>query len=81
MPSQATSQVKATIASNLDRAISEKDLTNRAVGEAIGATEHQVWRWRRGIHTPSLDSLTALARELFEGDITRFYDEPERIAS
>lgn len=82
VPSQATSQTRETIAANLDRAISAKGWTNRFVGEAIGKTEHQVWRWRRAKHDPSLDTLAALANLLFEGDIARFYDDvPDRSAA
>jgi transcriptional regulator with XRE-family HTH domain len=52
-------------------------MTNRAVGEAIGSTEHQVWRWRAGRVTPSTDNLAALANVLFDGDITELYaDQP-----
>jgi transcriptional regulator with XRE-family HTH domain len=74
MPSQVASQVRASIAFNIDRAIDAKGLTNREVGEAIGSTEHQVWRWRRGRHTPSIESLTALARLLLDGDLAAFYE-------
>ena len=81
VPSQAASQLKLTVAANLDRAMIEKRLTNRAVAESIGATEHQVWRWRKAKHMPELARLVALARELFDGDIARFYDESEQNAA
>lgn len=70
MPSQTPSQdLRSVIASNVDRAISEKGMTNRSVGEAIGTTEHQVWRWRRGRVQPSNENLAALAAVLADGDI------------
>lgn len=78
MTSQVTSQVRGRIADNIDSAITAKGLTNRAVGEMIGRTEHQVWRWRRGKHTPSLEVLAELASVLYDGDISAFYrDRPK----
>ena len=77
MTSQGGSHLRAIVAANLDRAIAERGMTNRALGEKIGKTEHQVWRWRDGRHMPSLGTLTALADELFDGDVSRFYIEPE----
>lgn len=81
MPSQATSHLKATIGANIDRGIASRKMTNRAVGEAVGATEHQVWRWRKGRHTPTLDTLVSLADLLFEGDVNELYAEPEEEAA
>ena len=65
------------MAANIDRGIRLRQMTNRAVGEAIGSTEHQVWRWRAGRVTPSTDNLAALANILFDGDMAELYaDEP-----
>lgn len=80
MPSQATSHLKPIIAANLDRGIASKQMTNRAVGDAVGATEHQVWRWRKGRHTPSLETLVSLANLLFDGDLNEFYADAEQAA-
>ena len=75
--SQGGSHLRTIVAANLDRARAERDMTNRALGEKIGKTEHQVWRWRDGRHMPSLETLTALADVLFDGDVSRFYIDPE----
>lgn len=69
VPSQATSLSKI-IAANLDGLISAKGLTNRQVADAVGSTEHQVWRWRRGKVTPNDENLAALAAALADGDLT-----------
>lgn len=77
MPSPASSPLKPVIAANIDRAIKEAGRTNREVGDAIGATEHQVWRWRQGINEPTGTYKVALAAELFGGDIAALYAEKE----
>ena len=69
MPSQTTGLGKV-IAHNLDALIAASGMTNRQVGERIGTTEHQVWRWRRGRVRPNDDNLAALAAVLADGDIT-----------
>lgn len=77
--SQATS--RALVAANLDRAIRERGWTNRQLGERIGSTEHQVWRWRHAKHMPSIESLVALAEVLFEGDLSALFVDAERDAA
>jgi transcriptional regulator with XRE-family HTH domain len=47
-------------------------MTNRQVGEAVGTTEHQVWRWRKGRVRPSDTTLAALA-EVLGRDLAWFY--------
>ena len=82
MPSPANSPITVLIGRNLDRAIRDAGLTNRAVGEMIGATEHQVWRWRKGHKQPSDHYLMALAAKLFDGDLQALYaDSPDRKAA
>jgi transcriptional regulator with XRE-family HTH domain len=73
MPSQPSSPLRAAVAANIDRAIVAAGLTNRAVGESIGATEHQVWRWRRGRTRPSQRYAVALADVLFDGNVGALY--------
>lgn len=81
MPSPASSPLKPTIAANIDRAIKAQGKTNRQVGDAIGATEHQVWRWRQGINEPTGPYKVALADQLFDGDIAALYaGEPQEAA-
>lgn len=75
VPSQAPSPIKALIAANLDRAITARGMTNRQVGEAIGKTEHQVWRWRRGKFMPEERTLMALAELLADGRVAAFYED------
>lgn len=81
MPSQAGSHVKRIVAANIDRGIRGRAMTNRAVGEAIGRTEHQVWRWRSGRNMPSTDNLAALANVLFDGDLSQLYSDDEPVAA
>lgn len=73
MPSPASSPLKSIIAANINRAIADAGRTNRDVGDAIGATEHQVWRWRTGVNEPTGAYKVALASELFGGDIAALY--------
>lgn len=80
VPSQDTSHLKDVLATNLDHGIRQSGMTNRAVAEKIGSTEHQVWRWRRGRHVPSIETLAALAKVLFDGDISQFYAEDRKAA-
>jgi len=75
-----TADIRSRIAVNLDRGIAARGMTNRAVGDAIGATEHQVWRWRRGKHLPSTITLQRLADVLFDGNAREFYADDERAA-
>jgi len=77
MPSHAASR----IAINLDRGIREKGWTNRQVGDAIGKTEHQVWRWRHAKNTPSLETLMALAELLFDGNVAEFHADGSEAAA
>lgn len=63
------SQVPSQAASNLDRAIRARHLTNRQVAESIGTTELEVWRWRHAKHAPSARYRAALAQLLFDGDM------------
>lgn len=70
MTSQTTG-LREVIAANIDAAITAKEMTNREVGDAIGATEHQVWRWRRGKVKPSTRYMAALADTLVDGDLRR----------
>jgi transcriptional regulator with XRE-family HTH domain len=69
------------VAANIDRGIRARAMTNRAVGEAIGSTEHQVWRWRAGRHMPDPQNLAALANVLFDGNIAELYADDEPAAA
>lgn len=80
MTSQGGSHLKRTVAANIDRGIRRHKLTNRALGEMIGKTEHQVWRWRTGRHMPEPDSLAALANALFDGRIGELYVDEKAAA-
>jgi transcriptional regulator with XRE-family HTH domain len=85
MPSQEASQARAiatsTVAANVDRGMVRMDLNNRQLADRIGATEHQVWRWRRGKHLPSVETLVHLADVLFDGDMAELYASPKRSAA
>lgn len=74
MTSPAISPGAALVGANLDREIAARGLTNRAVGDMIGATEHQVWRWRRARVEPSTRYAMALAAVLFDGDVAALYE-------
>ncbi len=80
VPSQPTSQLRALIAANLDQAIAAKELTNRQVADAIGSTEHQVWRWRRG-HVKPLDETLAALGSVLERDLAWFYVDHQAAAA
>lgn len=69
MPSQPTG-LAAIIARNIDSLIRAGEMTNREVGDRIGTTEHQVWRWRKGRVRPNDENLAALAGVLADGDLT-----------
>jgi transcriptional regulator with XRE-family HTH domain len=64
MPSQTTEHLRATIAANIDAAIVESGMTNREVGEAMGASETQVWKWRKGKTGIGQTNLVKLAEAL-----------------
>lgn len=81
MPSPTTSPTAALIAANLDRAIKAAGRTNRDIGESIGATEHQVWRWRKGRNVPSDEYAVALAVLLFDGDLSALYARNAKAAA
>lgn len=76
MASQAAEHLRATIAANIDAAVVESGKTNRAIGEAMGASETQVWKWRKGKHGISQDNLVRLAHVLGR-DWSWFYGERE----
>lgn len=80
VPSQEASQARATIAANINRGIEQKGCSNREVGDLIGKTEHQVWRWRRGKNMPSLEVQVELARVLFDGDMGELYADVKAAA-
>lgn len=79
MPSQATEQLRATIAANIDAAVRDSGETNRAIGEAMGASETQVWKWRKGKHGISQDNLVRLAAVLGR-EVIWFYAERKAAA-
>lgn len=80
MASQATEQLTATIAANIDAAVKASGKTNRQVGEAMGASETQVWKWRKGKHGISQDNLVRLAHVLGR-DWSWFYVERHEAAA
>jgi hypothetical protein len=55
---------KRRIRTPLDQAIWEARVTNRWLGEQIGAHETQVSRWRHGLHVPEQATREAIARAL-----------------
>lgn len=75
MTSGATRQLATTIGSNLRAARADLGLTQREVGAAVEASEMQVSKWERGQHRPSPGYEMRLADFLFEGDVSRLYEE------
>jgi hypothetical protein len=81
MPSQGMGSMRELIGVNIDRGIRLRNMNSREVaeavdrhtGSAIRPTEHQVWRWRNGKHTPEKATLAALVEVLFDGDFTQLY--------
>lgn len=74
MSSQATEQLTATIARNIDAAVRASGKTNREVGVAMGASETQVWKWRKGKHGITHSNLIALGAVLGH-DLAWFYTD------
>jgi transcriptional regulator with XRE-family HTH domain len=77
MTSSATNQIAVTAGANLRRAraTNTPPLTQRDVAVAVGATEMLVSKWERGIHRPSPTYEAKLAAFLFEGDVSRLYEQ------
>lgn len=58
---------------NLSAARQAKGMTQRQVGEAIGAADDQVSKWERGLVYPVSSRQEQLAALLTDGDVAVFY--------
>lgn len=74
MTSQATGDLRTTLAANIRSARDSRDLTQRALAESIDVDTMLVSKWERGAHRPSEANLTAIAVKLGY-DIAWFYTD------
>jgi transcriptional regulator with XRE-family HTH domain len=74
-------QIKQRVGANLAAARVAKGMTQRQVGEAVGAAGPDVSRWENGRVEPGPAYRQALADVLFDGDVSALYREPEEIAA
>lgn len=80
MTSQATGDLRATIASNIKAARREADLTQAQLASLLGIESMAISKWERGRHAPSDSNLIALAEHLGR-DIGWFYTDHDRRAA
>lgn len=81
MTSQPPRQIKTIVGHNLRAARDTLAMTQREVGEAIGATPNDVARWEAGRVEPGSKYRQELARVLFDGDLSAMYREPDEVAA
>jgi transcriptional regulator with XRE-family HTH domain len=80
MPSQATGDLRATIATNIRSARLAADLTQAQLAAVLGIESMAVSKWERGRHAPSDGNLLALAEHLRK-PVSWFYTEHTRKAA
>ena len=81
MTSQATGNLRTTVARNIKAARDDAGLTQKQLAQRLGDGDPQVIsKWERGEHAPSLRNLTALALAL-GCDVAWFYTDHERKAA
>jgi transcriptional regulator with XRE-family HTH domain len=80
MPSQATGDLRATIATNIRAARLAADLTQAQLAAVLGIESMAVSKWERGRHAPSGSNLLALAEHLHQ-PVSWFYTEHTRKAA
>jgi transcriptional regulator with XRE-family HTH domain len=73
MQQQESRQMKLTLGANLRAAREAVHMTQRQVGEAVGATGSDVSRWETGRIEPGAMYRVALANLLFDGDVSALY--------
>lgn len=75
MSSQSDRHLATIVGANIRTARDRLGLTQRELGERIGAEGLFISRWERGANSPSPKYLPLLADALFEGDISALYRE------
>lgn len=80
MPSQATGDLRATVATNIRTARLAADLTQAQLAAVLGIESMAVSKWERGLHSPSDSNLVALAERLGR-PVGWFYTEHDRKAA
>lgn len=71
---QVAHQTKQTVGANLRAARDARGLTQRQVGDAVGATGPDVSRWEVGRVEPGPLYRMRLADLFFDGDISALYE-------
>jgi transcriptional regulator with XRE-family HTH domain len=79
MTSQATGDLRATIATNIRSARVAADLTQAQLAAHLGIESMAISKWERGRHAPSDGNLIALA-ECLRRDVAWFYTQHEEAA-
>lgn len=69
------------VGANIRAARDRAELTQRELAHRIGCEGVFISRWERGANSPSPKYLRPLADELFDGDISALYRDPDRAAA
>lgn len=80
MTRQIDRHLASIVGANIRSARDKAELTQRELGERIGAEGLFISRWERGANVPSPKYLPLLADALFDGDISALYVEAEEAA-
>jgi transcriptional regulator with XRE-family HTH domain len=80
MPSQATGDLRATIATNIRTARLDAELTQAQLAAVLGIESMAISKWERGHHAPSNGNLLALAEHLSR-DVGWFYTDHAKSAA
>ena len=81
MTQHALQHTKQIVGSNLKAARIALGMTQRQVGEAVGAAGPDVSRWETGRVEPGPFYRQRLADLLFDGSLARMYAQPEEVAA
>jgi transcriptional regulator with XRE-family HTH domain len=75
MGTQPKNHILMTVGSNLRAAREARGLTQKQVGDALGVTNRDVSRWENGKVEPGARYRQMLADELFDGQVSRMYED------
>lgn len=77
MTQQAAQQTKQQVGANLRAARDRAGMTQRQVGDAVGAAGPDVSRWETGRVEPGAYFRQQLADLFFDGDVAELYRTPD----
>jgi len=80
MSSQATGNLRTTVAANIKAARDAAGLTQKQLALRLQGDPQVISKWERGEHTPTLANLSALALALGR-DVSWFYTDHEKQAA